>query len=87
MNLLWTASWESTIGTNDLVPNNAVYDLTDLLPGTPLYSSMDEGQWEATKYDGKIYFIPVYKDNVEGYDFMARKELADKYGWDLSTVK
>lgn len=35
INLLWTASWESTIGTNDLVPNNAVYDITDLLPGTP----------------------------------------------------
>ena len=87
INLLWTASWESTIGTNDLVPANAVYDITDLLPGTPLYESMDEGQWEATKYDGKIYFIPVYKDNVEGYDIMARKELADKYGWDLSSVK
>ena len=87
INLLWTASWESTIGTNDLVPNNAVYDITDLLPGTPLYNSMDEGQWEATKYDGKIYFIPVYKDNVEGYDIMARKELVDKYGWDLSSVK
>ena len=87
INLLWTASWESTIGTNDLVPNNAVYDLTDLLPGTPLYNSMDEGQWEATKYNGKIYFIPVYKDNVEGYDIMARKELVDKYGWDLSSVK
>ena len=87
INLLWTASWESTIGTNDLVPNNAVYDITDLLPGTPLYNSMDEGQWEATKYNGRNYFIPVYKDNVEGYDLMARKELVDKYGWDLSTVK
>lgn len=87
INLLWTASWESTIGTNDLVPNNAVYDLTDLLPGTPLYESMDAGQWEATKYNGKNYFIPVYKDNVEGYDIMARKELVDKYGWDLSAVK
>ena len=32
INLLWTASWESTIGTNDLVPANAVYDITDLLP-------------------------------------------------------
>ena len=31
INLLWTASWESTIGTNDLVPANAVYDITDLL--------------------------------------------------------
>ena len=87
INLLWTASWESTIGTNDLVPNNAVYDITDLLPGTPLYGSMDEGQWEASKYNGKNYFIPVYKDNVEGYDIMARKELVDKYGWDLSSVK
>ena len=87
INLLWTASWMGTIGTNDLVPANAVYDLTDLLPGTPLYNSMDEGQWEASKYNGRIYFIPVYKDNVEGYDIMTRKALVDKYGWDLSSVK
>lgn len=87
INLLWTASWESVIGTNDLVPLNAVMDITDLLPGTPLYESMDEGQWESTKYDGKIYYIPVYKDNVEGYDIMARQDLVDKYGWDLSSVE
>mgnify|MGYP000852631250 CR=1 FL=1 len=87
VNLLWTASWQSTIGTNDLVPNEAVYDLTDLIKDTTLYKSMDEGQWEASKYDGKIYFIPVYKDNVEGYDFMFRKAVADKYGWDVSKVK
>ena len=87
INLLWTASWESTIGTNDLVPKAAVYDLTDLVAGTPLYNSMAEGQWEATKYDGKIYFIPVYKDNVEGYDFCFRKELVDQFGWDTTSVK
>ncbi|NLL78344.1 MAG: ABC transporter substrate-binding protein [Clostridiales bacterium] len=87
INLLWTASWESTIGTNDLVPKEAVYDLTELIKGTTLYNSMDEGQWEAAKYDGKIYYIPVYKDNVEGYDFMFRKALVDKYGWDVSSVK
>lgn len=87
INLLWTASWESTIGTNDLVPQNAVYDITDLLPGTDLYNSMDAGQWEATKYNGRNYFIPVYKDNVEGYDLMFRQELVDKFGWDLSSIK
>lgn len=87
INLLWTASWESTIGTNDLVPNNAVYDITDLLPGTDLYNSMDAGQWEATKYNGKNYFIPVYKDNVEGYDLMFRQDLVDKYNWDVASVK
>ena len=70
INLLWTASWEGTIGTNDLVPMNAVYDITNLLPGTALYASMAEGQWEAAKYNGKSYFVPVYKDNVEGYTFL-----------------
>ncbi len=87
INLLWTASWVATVGTNDLYSRNGVYDLTDLLPGTPLYDSMDAGQWEATKYDGKNYFVPVYKDNVEGYDLMIRQELIDKHGWDLSTIK
>ncbi len=87
INLLWTASWEGTIGTNDLVPANAVYDITELLPGTALYGSLAEGQWEATKYNGKNYFIPVYKDNVEGYDVMFRKDLVDKYGWDITSVK
>ncbi len=87
INLLWTASWESTIGTKDLYANNAVYDITDLLPGTPLYESMDEGQWEASKYGGRNFFIPVYKDNVEGYDFMFRQDLIDEFGWDISTVK
>ncbi len=87
IDLIWTASWEATIGTNDLVPANAVADITDYLPGTALYGSMSEGQWEATKYNGRNYFIPVYKDNVEGYDFMFRKELVDQFGWDITTVK
>ena len=86
LDILWTASWESIIGTNDLVPANAVADITDYLPGTALYGSMAEGQWEATKYNGRNYFIPVYKDNVEGYDFMFRKELVDQFGWEWQRV-
>jgi len=31
--------------------------------------------------------VPVYKDNVEGYDFMFRKDLVDQYGWDITAVK
>ena len=49
VNLLWTAAWMGTVGCNDLVPKNAVYDITELLPGTTLYKSMDEAQWESTK--------------------------------------
>ena len=87
IDLLWTASWESTIGTKDLYAANAVYDITDLLPGSAVYTSMDANTWEASKYGGRNYFIPVYKDNVEGYDFMFRQELVDKYGWDITKVK
>lgn len=85
-NLLWTASWMGTVGTNDLVPLQAVYDITDLLPGSALYASMDAGQWEASKYNGRNYFIPVYKDNVEGYGIAYRDDLAAKYNWDFSNV-
>lgn len=87
INLLWTAAWEPTIGTNELKANDSVYDLTEIVKGTDLYNSMDAGQWDAAKYDGKTLFVPVYKDNVEGYDILARKAVADKYGWDLSKVK
>lgn len=86
INLMWTASWQGTVGTNDMIASKAAYDITDLLAGSDLYNSMDAGQWEATKYDGRNYFIPVYKDNVEGYDIMFRQDLIDKFGWDISSV-
>lgn len=87
INLLWTASWEQTINCDNLVKQNAVYDLSDLLKGTTLYSSMPEAIWTASRYDGKDYFVPVYKESAEGYDMMFRKDLVDQHGWDLSTVK
>ncbi|MCR4933069.1 MAG: ABC transporter substrate-binding protein [Lachnospiraceae bacterium] len=87
INLLWTAAWEDTIGTKQLYAKKAAYDITDLLPGTDLYNSMDANQWEGTKYGGRNYYVPVYKDNVEGYNLMFRQALVDQFGWDLSSVK
>lgn len=86
INLLWTASWESDINPNVLVAQGEVYDITDLLPGTALYASMSESQWEDTRFQDRNYFIPIYKDNVEGYDFMFRRDLADAHGWDVFSV-
>ncbi|MCR5311064.1 MAG: ABC transporter substrate-binding protein [Lachnospiraceae bacterium] len=87
VNLLWTASWEEgKIKTSALVANGMVKDISKLLPDTALYNSMDAGQWEATKFDGKNYFVPVYKDNVEGYDLMYRKEVVDKLGVDVTKI-
>ena len=87
INLLWTASWQSTIGTNDLYKSNAAYDITDLLPGTTLYDSMPESIWTASRYDGKDYFIPVYKESYEGYDLKFPTAYVEEYGLDLSSIK
>ena len=87
INLLWTASWTGAVKTDELYKGNAVYDITDLLPGTALYSAMPEWVWDACKYDGRDYFVSCYKESAEGYNLMFRKDLADKYGWDLSSVK
>ena len=87
INILWTASWESLIGTNDLVARGVLRDITDLLPGTPLYASISETQWEETRYNDRNYFIPVYKDNVEGYDLMFRRDLVEQFDWNIRTVQ
>lgn len=86
MNILWTAHWWGTIGTNDIWRQNGAADITELVQGTPLWGSMPEGIWEAAKYAGRIYFIPVYKEAYEGYDIKTTKALADEFGWNFDDV-
>ncbi len=80
VDLLWTANWWATIGTNDLNKGNAAYDLTSLLPGTRLWNSMPAWYWEAARYDGKDLFVPVYKEGAEGYMIKVLLSAADKIG-------
>ena len=87
VDLFWTASWIETIKANDLVKQKAVADLTDKLPNYDVYKSIPDWVWPGSAYAEKNYFIPVYKDMAEGYNLMFRKDLIDKYGWDLSTIK
>lgn len=87
INLLWTASWQGTIGTNDLWKSNAAYDLSDLLPGTVLYDSMPESIWAASRYDGKDLYVPVYKEAYEGYDLKFPEGYATEFGLDTSSIK
>ena len=83
INLLWNASWwGGGIGCDDLWRANAAYDITDLLPGTKLWEAMPEGVWEASKYDGKVLFTPVYKETYEGYDMKAPKQTVELVGQD-----
>ncbi|WP_167957775.1 ABC transporter substrate-binding protein [Anaerosporobacter faecicola] len=87
IDLLWTASWQETIGCDDVVKQNAVYDITDMLPNYDIYTALPDWVWGSAAYSGKNYFVPVYKESAEGYDIAFRKDLVDKYGWDISSVK
>lgn len=86
IDLLWTASWEETVGCDDVVKQNAVYDLTSVLPNYDIYTALPDWVWGSAAYDGKNYFIPCYKESAEGYDLAFRSDLVDQFGWDLSTV-
>ena len=87
INLLWTASWMGTIGTNDLYKANAAYDISALLPGTALYDSMPESIWAASRYDGKDLYVPVYKEAYEGYDLKFPEGYATEFGLDTASIK
>ena len=80
VDLLWTANWYATIGTNELYAAKGAYDLTDLLPGTLLWESMPEWYWEAARYDGRDYYVPVYKEGAEGYMIKVLESNAEKAG-------
>lgn len=87
MTMLWTCNWFTTIMTDDLVRQNALYDLTDVIKGSTLYDTMPESIWQASRYDGRDYFVPCYKESAEGNDIVYATELVEKYNWDLSGVK
>ena len=58
-----------------------------MLPNYDHYNAIPEWAWKSSSYDGKNYYVPVYKESAEGYNLALRKDLVQKFGWDLSTVK
>ncbi len=86
IDMLWTASWIASVDCASLIQSNAAYDISDLLEESTVYGTMPASVWESSEFGGKNYFIPVYKEVAEGYDLMFRKDLVDKYDWDLDSV-
>lgn len=76
VDLCFMANWT---GLDELIQSNALMDLTDLLPQyEELYGVMPEEIWDSTKFDGKNYTIPNYKESFSGYSLITPQALADK---------
>lgn len=89
VDLLWTASWWGTIGTDLLIQNNAVYDISDLLQskdGKTLYESMPDWFWKAAQYNDRDYFIPIYKEGAEGYEMKMLKSNVEAANIDIEQL-
>lgn len=81
--------WETGINRlNNYIATKAGYELTDVIENYPdLYNSMPEKFWETSKFGGKLWTIPVYKEGASGWGLIFRNEYVEKYNWDLSTVE
>ena len=85
--LFWTADWFDTrIATGDLYKAGYVYDLTNIIEGSQLEDTMEYGVWTAAQYDGRTYFVPIYRELYTGYDLTVPEDVVNNYGWDLSNV-
>lgn len=87
INLLTTASWQSTIGTDDLYRQNAVYDITDLLPAPRFTIPCRKESGQQHSMMEKITLFRFTKRHMKDNDLKTRQALVDKFGWDLSNIK
>lgn len=84
--LVFTSGWANPYINGAL--NGDFIALDDLLPtyAPELYAQMPAAAWTLSRVDGKIYGVPNQQIWYSDYGFLTRKELADKYGLDLSKI-
>lgn len=85
--LCFTSSWSNFFGPN--LAKNAFLPLDDLLNnyGQDILKTVPEKYWSATKKDNKIYGIINYQEMYDLTGLYARKDLLDKYKFDIKSVK
>ena len=85
--LVFTCSW--TLDYRNYASKGMFYPLDDLIPkyGAKLDTVVPKELWEVARIDGKIIAVPNYKDLVYQQIIVFNKNLADKLGLNLSSVK
>lgn len=82
----FTSSWTNKYAQN--VAKGAFYEMDELLdkyaPGVKAFFTED--QWNAVKINGKIYGIPNAQIFAKSSALTVRKDLAEKYGLDITAI-
>lgn len=85
--LAFTSSWANNYASNVL--GGAYVPLDDLLKqyGQHILEQVPTKYWDATKVDGKIYGSLNYQTYFIARGLAFNKEIVDKYGFDVTSVK
>jgi putative aldouronate transport system substrate-binding protein len=84
--LFFTASWSNNFFTN--VGAGNLLALDDLLPkyAPKLWASMPQSTWKGARVKGKVYAAINQQRFPKLWGVTVKKDLADKYGLDVSTL-
>ena len=85
--LCFVSSWANNYYTN--VKNGILEDLSDALPkwAPKYYGGLNPAAWKVVKVKGQIFAAPCQQIWASVVGPICRKDLADKYGLDLSKVE
>ncbi|SFT24030.1 ABC transporter substrate-binding protein [Paenibacillus sp. BC26] len=86
--MMWTSNWSFNYENNSL--KGAFKDLESLVTtyAPDFINSLPKAAIEgARNSQGKLYAIPNYQIIAQGGGFVIQKEMVDKYGLDISTIK
>jgi len=85
--ITFTSNWACNYQQN--APKGAFVDLTPLMdkyaPETK--KLLGENVIKGASINGKLFAIPTNKEMAHNWGFLINKDMADKYGIDLSTIK
>lgn len=84
IDLWWDAAWNKM---NSFIAGNSAYDLTEVIDNYPtLKASIPEVVWNSCLQNGKLWYVPIYKESGTGSGLSVPTAQVEKYGWDLSSV-
>lgn len=79
----WMLKYVESAEMGAFVPLDDYFE--EYMPGT--YELSDKNALECSKVKGNLYALPVIKENAECYGWIYRKDIADKYGIDMTQIK
>ncbi len=83
----WLNDYKSNVSNEAFLCLDDGKDVTLLKDYAPdLWGLIPENIWNGTRIDGKVYGVPNYQISTNGKSFWFKKDLVEKYNFDVTSV-